>query len=295
MEKILFIVNPIAGGKDKKAILKTVTGSLDSSRYSYEIRYTEYAGHACEIARDCDADIVVAIGGDGTQNEVARSLIGTEKKMGIIPCGSGDGLALHLGISRDPEKAAQVLNEGKLAVIDHGTVNGRPFFCTTGVGIDALVSWRFAQAHSRGLRTYVSESAKAWFSFKADTYRIIIDGVEKWNAPATLVTIGNANQWGNQAKITPLASVCDGLLDITIVEDFHTWAFPGLLLRLMSGTAEKSCHTTCLKGRNVRLIRKNDGPIHFDGDPYNEGKDIEVCIVPQTLKVIVPAGSAESI
>lgn len=291
MEKILFIVNPIAGGKDKKAILEKVTGSLDATRFTYEIRYTEYAGHACEIARETDADIVVAIGGDGTQNEVARSLVGTGRKMGIIPCGSGDGLALHLGISRDPVKAAKVICEGEAVVIDHGTVNGRPFFCTTGVGIDAIVSWKFAQAHSRGLKTYVTESIKTWFGFKPDSYRIVVDGVEKWNGPATLVTVGNANQWGNYAKITPLASVTDGLLSITVVEPFHTWAFPGLLIRLMTGTAQESCHTSCFDGRNVRLTRQNVGPIHFDGDPYEEGKEIDINIVPKALKVIVPKQS----
>lgn len=289
MEKILFIVNPIAGGKDKKVLLEKVTGRIDSSRFTYEIRYTEYAGHACEIARTTDADIVVAIGGDGTQNEVARSLAGSGKTMGIIPCGSGDGLALHLGISRDPEKAAEILNEGTTAVIDHGTVNGRPFFCTTGVGIDAAVSWRFAQAHTRGLKTYVKESILTWFGFKPENYIITVDGVEEWNGPATLVTIGNANQWGNNAKITSLASVTDGQLDITVVEPFHTWSFPGLLLRLMSGTAHKSCHTTCLKGKETRIVREASGPIHFDGDPYEEGKEIDIRIVPQELKVIIPA------
>lgn len=290
MEKILFIVNPIAGGRDKKAILEKVTGSLDHDRFSQETRYTEYAGHACEIARETDADIVVAIGGDGTQNEVARSLAGSGKKMGIIPCGSGDGLALHLGISRNPEKAARVIARGRTALIDHGTVNGRPFFCTTGVGIDASVSWRFAQAHTRGLKTYVKESILTWFGFRPDNYIISVDGVEKWNGPAAIVTVGNANQWGNNARITSLASVTDGQLDITVVEPFHTWAFPGLLFRLMSGTAHRSCHTTCLKGKEIRIVRGCTGPIHFDGDPYEEGKEIEIKVIPQGLRVIIPEG-----
>lgn len=290
MEKILFIVNPIAGGKDKKAILDKVTGSLDNDRFSHEIRYTEYAGHACSIAKETDADIVVAIGGDGTQNEVARGLVGSDKRMGIIPCGSGDGLALHLGISRNPEKAARVINEGKVVTIDHGTVNGRPFFCTTGMGIDALVSWKFANAGSRGLKTYIRESVKTWFGFSPDNYRITVDGKQRWDGPATLVTVGNANQWGNNARITPLASIDDGLLSVTIVAPFHTWAFPGLLIRLMNGTAHKSCYTTCINGKEIRIERDHQGPVHFDGDPYSEGKSIEIKIVPQALKVIVPAG-----
>ena len=304
MEKVVFIVNPIAGGKDKEALLSKVRAALDPDRFSCTVRYTEYAGHACEIARDCDADIVVAIGGDGTQNEVARGLIaanehiqrgcaaaeGRRKKMGIIPCGSGDGLALHLGISRNPAKAARTICEGECVSIDYGLVNGHPFLCTSGVGIDAEVSWKFANAHSRGLHTYILESIKTWFGFKPDTYSIVVDGEEKWKGAATLVTVGNANQWGNYAKITPQASLRDGILDVTIVERFHTWAFPGLLLRLMTGTAYKSRHAICLKGHKIHISRTLPGPLHYDGDPYGEGCGIDFDIVPQALDVIVPKG-----
>lgn len=344
-------MNPIAGGKKKEAILSKVTSALDSARFSYSVIYTEYAGHACEIARDCDADIVVAIGGDGTQNEVARGLIasnarlhsagvssagvsstagastggasaggaltggaligsaegtagastggaeassaeatGRRKKMGIIPCGSGDGLALHLGISRNPAKAARTLCEGECVSIDYGRVNGHPFLCTSGVGIDAEVSWKFANAHSRGLHTYVLESIRTWFGFKPDNYRITVDGEEKWNGPATLVTVGNANQWGNYAKITPLASLKDGILDVTIVEKFHTLAFPGLLFRLMTGTAYKSRHAICLKGHKIHISRTLPGPLHYDGDPYSEGCEIDFDIVHKAIDVIVPKG-----
>ena len=292
MKKILFIVNPIAGGKDKKEILGKVLSVLDKNLFSPEIRYTEYAGHACEMARETDADVVVAIGGDGTQNEVARSLVGTGRTMGIIPCGSGDGLALHLGISRKTGKAAEVLNEGEAVFIDNGIVNGHPFFCTTGVGIDAIVSWRFAKAGSRGLKTYIVESVKTWFGFKAENYRITVDGEEKWNGKATLVTIGNANQWGNNARITPLASATDGLLDITIVDEFHTWAFPGLLARLMGGTADRSRHTVCLRGKSIVIEREKEGPLHFDGDPYEMGKRIDISVAEHSLKVLVPKGRA---
>lgn len=288
MKKILFIVNPIAGGKPKEAVLQKVTSALDQDKYVFDVKYTEYAGHACELARSSDADIVVAIGGDGTQNEVARSIAGTEKVLGIIPCGSGDGLALHLGISRDPEKAAGVLNCGSVASMDYGTVCGHPFFCTTGVGIDAMVSDSFAKSHSRGLKTYVLESARTWFGFKPEHYRIYVDGELKWDAPASIVTVGNANQWGNNARITPLASVCDGLLDLTIVDEFNTLAFPALIVRLFNGSAHKSRHSSCLKGRRIVIERDSEGPAHYDGDPYTLGKRIEIETVAGSLKVMVP-------
>ncbi|MCR5004099.1 MAG: diacylglycerol kinase family lipid kinase [Bacteroidales bacterium] len=285
---LLLIVNPISGGKDKTELVKIVKESVDSSLYEISTVYTEYAGHASELAVGTDADVVVAIGGDGTQNEVARSLVGTDKVMGIIPCGSGDGLALHLGISRKPAEAAALLNKGEVATMDYGLFEGHPFFCTAGMGIDALVSWKFAEAGSRGLRTYVSESAKAWFGFKPDAYRVCVDGEMVYDGPATLVTVGNANQWGNNARITAKASVTDGELDVCVVEPFRTWAFPGLLWHLMGGTSFKSRYVKYFRGKQIRIERSAEGPVHFDGDPYQMGREIGINVVPAALKVIVP-------
>ena len=137
MKRITFIVNPVSGGKDKKKVLAAIDRYLDRSACSYEVRETGKAGDATAWARSCEADIVVAVGGDGTVSEVATGLLGTGKALGIIPCGSGDGLALHLGISRNPAKAVRALNAGRIARIDAARLDGRPFFCTAGVGLDA--------------------------------------------------------------------------------------------------------------------------------------------------------------
>ena len=140
MKKILFIVNPVSGGKDKEGILRIVGEEIGRKRFEYETVLTACPGHATSIASECDADIVVAVGGDGTVSEVAKGIAGTSKTLGIIPCGSGDGLALHLGISRNPRKAARQLCEARFVPMDYGLVCGHPFFCTTGVGFDAVVS-----------------------------------------------------------------------------------------------------------------------------------------------------------
>lgn len=288
MKRIRLIVNPLAGGKDKGKILQAIQEVMEGRDVEVETVFTEYAGHAVQLAKEAEADIVVAVGGDGTQNEVARGLLGTGKVMGIMPCGSGDGIALHLGVSRNPRKAALNLMEGVPQTIDYGVVNGRPFFCTTGVGLDAIVSWKFAQAGTRGLKTYVLESAKTWFGFKPECYTVTVDGKVQFDGPATLITVGNAGQWGNNAWIAPLASVCDGQLDVTIVKPFHTWSFPSLLVRMVNKTAHKSRHALTLKGRHITIRREHEGPLHFDGDPRTEGREIEITMVPSALRVLVP-------
>lgn len=287
MKKILFIVNPLSGGKDKKTIIQTINASVDGSRFAHSVVCTEYAGHATELARQADADIVVAVGGDGTVSEVAQGLIGTEKALGILPCGSGDGLALHLGISRNPRKALATLQDGVCQTMDCGEVDGRPFFCTTGVGLDAQVAWEFATAGKRGLWTYISLAWKIWQHFKPETYTLEIDG-QTYRFPAVFVTVGNANQWGNQARITSLASVQDGLLEVTVVLPFHTWEIPVLATKLLDGRAHTSRRTRMFRGRQVVIHREKEGPAHYDGDPCRKGTEIHVNIVPSALHVMVP-------
>ncbi len=289
MKKILFIANPLSGGKDKKTILKDIDAAIDRQRFAPSFVYTERPGHATSLARDAEADIVVAVGGDGTVSEVAQGLVGTDKVLGIIPCGSGDGLAFHLGLSRNPLKALRTIQDGASETMDYGRVDGRPFFCTSGVGLDAEVAWEFASAGKRGLWTYISLAWKIWQHFKPETYKIDVDG-RTLSVPAVFVTVGNANQWGNQARITSLASVQDGLLDVTVVAPFHTWEIPVLATKLLDGRAHTSRRVTLLRGKRVTVVREKEGPAHYDGDPCLKGKEIHYEIVPAALHVRVPAG-----
>lgn len=289
MKKILFIANPLSGGKDKKTILKDIDAAIDRQRFAPSFVYTERPGHATSLARNDEADIVVAVGGDGTVSEVAQGLVGTDKVLGIIPCGSGDGLAFHLGLSRNPLKALRTIQDGTSETMDYGMVDGRPFFCTSGVGLDAEVAWEFASAGKRGLWTYISLAWKIWQHFKPETYKIDVDG-RTLSVPAVFVTVGNANQWGNQARITSLASVQDGLLDVTVVAPFHTWEIPVLATKLLDGRAHTSRRVTLLRGKRVTVVREKEGPAHYDGDPCLKGKEIHYEIVPAALHVRVPAG-----
>lgn len=288
MRRVSFIVNPISGGKDKSGILAAIGKYMDLSRCRYDVRQTFRAGEAEELARSSRADIVVAVGGDGTVSEVARGLIGTGKAMGIIPCGSGDGLALHLGISREPAKAVKIINDACIQAIDVAHVDGVPFLVTAGVGLDAQVSWNFASSKKRGLATYIQTALESWIREKPCEYTVEC-GDAVWNGKAVFVTVGNANQWGNEAKITPGASLTDGLLDVTIVSPFDALEIPDLATRLMTiGLADDRRKVHTFRGTSVHIHRASPGPAHKDGDPFQAGSDLYMDVQAAALNVVVP-------
>ena len=280
--KVLCIVNPISGkGGRKRRIVKMLQA------HGYDVCYTGYAGHAEEIARATDADVVVAVGGDGTVNEVARALIGSDKVLGIIPCGSGDGLALHLGISRNPRRAVKVLEKGSVEPLDCATVDGKPFFSVCGVGLDAIVSERFAKSGRRGLATYIEEAVKTWKGFEPAGYRLVLDGKDL-DCKAVLITVGNSNQWGNGARVTPLAKTNDGELDVTVVDMFRTVEIPSLALMLMTGVFDRNRRVHCYQAKEIEIIRPDAGPAHCDGDYIAAGRRVSVSLLPHRIKVLVP-------
>lgn len=290
-KRIVFVVNPISGTEGKEQILKWIDERLDKNQYIQEVIYTEYAGHAIEIAAqkaDEGAWAVVAIGGDGTINEVARSLIHTDTALGIIPCGSGNGLARHLQIPMDAKKAIDVLMNGTLETIDYGLINDIPFFCTCGVGFDAFVSLKFAQAGRRGVLTYLEQTLKESLSYEPETYEVEIDG-STMRYKAFLIACGNASQYGNNAYIAPQATLNDGLLDVTILEPFTMLDVPSLSYQLFNKTIDQNSRIKTFRCPSVRIHRVQEGVAHFDGDPIMMGRDIEVKIVQQGLKVIAPA------
>lgn len=287
-KKIIFVVNPISGTQGKKAILKLIDERIDRSIYDYSIVRTEYAGHASIIAKEAakdGIDIVVAIGGDGTINEIGRSLVHTNTALGIIPCGSGNGLARHLRIPMDPKAAIEIINQGDKCCIDYGKINNIPFFCTCGVGFDAFVSLKFADSGKRGLLTYLENTLHESLVYQPETYEIENEeGTMKYKA--FLIACGNASQYGNNAYITPQASLTDGLMDITIMEPFTVLDVPSLSFQLFNKTIDQNSRIKTMRAKKIKIHRTKEGVLHFDGDPLMAGKELEVEIIPKGLHVI---------
>jgi YegS/Rv2252/BmrU family lipid kinase len=277
---MLFIINPISGKGKKAKLIKTLQAR------GCKVAFTEYAGHAEILAREATDDIVVAVGGDGTVNEVARGLVGSEKALGIIPCGSGDGLARHLGIPHNVDKALAILEKGDCRKMDAAEVNGRLFFSVCGVGFDAVVSEKFAKCGKRGLANYVKLGLKTWVNYAPEHYTVEVDGVTV-QTDAVFITVGNSNQWGNGAKITPLADCFDGLLDVSVVDKFGFLELPVQACRLMAGTVHKSRRVECYKGKKIRIIRNAEGPAHADGDWFVTSNVLDISVIPAALKVVV--------
>lgn len=276
---MIFIINPISGKGKKLKIAERLCSK------GYKVVFTEYAGHAEKLAREATERVVVAVGGDGTINEVARALVGTDKRLGIIPCGSGDGLARHLGISHDIDEAIKTVEEGHSKRIDAGEVNGRLFFSVCGVGFDAVVSEKFAESGRRGLANYIQQGLKTWADYAPEKYSVEIDG-KTIQIEALFITIGNSDQWGNGAKISPLAECSDGVLDVTIVDKFGPLELPLMAYRLMDGTLHKSHSVHCYKGKHIRITREAEGPAHADGDWFITSNVLEIKILPSVLEVI---------
>lgn len=290
--RILFIINPISGTQDKQAVEQAIVRHIDTMRYRYELVYTEYAGHAAELAAQAAAEgveIVVAVGGDGTINEVARALVHTQTALGIVPCGSGNGLARHLCIPLDPDAAVAIINRGVVHCLDYGLINGHPFFCTCGVGFDAFLSMKFAEAGKRGLATYIEKTLTDGISYKPESYRLTLDNDEGKDVQydAFLIACANASQYGNNAYIAPHASMKDGLLDVVILEPFNVLESAAVAMQLFSKTLPQNSHVKTLRTRRLRIERQQAGPAHCDGDPFDMEAVIEVELVAGAFQVVV--------
>lgn len=287
--RVRFIVNPISGTRGKDSIVKLIPEYLTTDRFEYDMVFTERSGHAALLATEAveeGFDIVVAVGGDGTVNEVARSLVHTPAALAIIPCGSGNGLARHLFIPINPIGALKILAECTIETLDYGKINGQPFFCTCGIGFDAFISQKFAEAGKRGLLTYVDNTLKEGLTYKPETYHISIDGQEQ-TYEAFLIACANASQYGNNVFIAPAASMNDGLMDVTILEPFNLLEAPQVVMQLLNKTIDKNSHTRTFQCKRVHIHRDEPGVVHYDGDPMQCGTDIDVELVSKGINVVV--------
>ena len=289
-KRILAIINPVSGTSNKDKIPRLIDTVVDHDQNDVSIIATEYAGHAREIATDAvkdGFDVVVAIGGDGTVNEVGSSLCGTPTAMAIVPCGSGNGLARHLRISMNASRALQVLNNGMVGEFDFCTVNDKPFFCTCGMGFDAKVSDKFANEGTRGFITYIKTTLAEFIKYKPQRYIIDIDG-ERLEEKAFVIACCNAAQYGNNAYIAPRASMQDGLIDVTVMHPFNIVQSPLIGARLFLRQLGHDHHVSIYRGKHVVIERDHDDVMHIDGDPMMMPARLEIKNRQRGIRILVP-------
>ena len=289
--KALFIINPIAGGKKKDGVPELIDQHLDKNAFDYHIIYTDGVSHAQQIATEAAGkfDIVAAVGGDGTVNEISSAIVGSTTALGIVPFGSGNGLARFLGIPMDTAASIKTLGGYKVETIDSGLMNSQPFFNMAGMGFDAHIAEVFSHGKKRGFFTYIKSTMQEIMSYRPEKYWLEIDG-KKYERDAFIISIANSSQWGNDVHIAPGASVQDGLLDICVISKFPVWRLPEIGARLMLKTIEASTYIEIIKGKDIHITRSGPGPIHLDGEPQVMQAGLHINIVPKSLKVIVGAG-----
>ncbi|WP_184544354.1 diacylglycerol/lipid kinase family protein [Mucilaginibacter sp. FT3.2] len=289
--KALFIINPISGGKKKDGVPELIDQNLNKDVFDYSIIFTDGVSHAQQIAAEAAGkfDEVVAVGGDGTVNEIASAIVGSDTALGVVPFGSGNGLARFLGIPMDTAKSIATLSAYRVQTIDSGQLNGLPFFNMAGMGFDAHIAEVFSHGKKRGFLTYIKSTMQEILNYKPQKYQIEVDG-KLYEREAFIISIANSSQWGNDVHISPNASVQDGLLDVCIISEFPAWRFPEIGVRLMRKTIEASRYIEIIRGKNINITRQSPGPVHLDGEPHVMGADIRINIVPGSLKVIVGEG-----
>ena len=290
-KKIIFIINPISGHHNKNNFPNLVDKYIDKDQYEYDIVFTEYAGHATELtmkAIDDGFEYIAAVGGDGTVNEIAKCLIGKEQVLIIIPLGSGNGLARHLKLPLKPKHLiTNIINNGSVQKIDTATMNDIPFISVAGIGFDALIAEYFAKDKNRGFLTYAKLVTEEYPRFKPKKYTLIIDDEKTIECEPFFVTFANSNQFGYNAKISPNASVQDGVLDVCIFKKPNILEIPILATYFLTKKIDKSHFIDIYKAKKIKIIRESDDVANIDGEPIYMSKNTIVKINPLSINILL--------
>ncbi|MDR3048218.1 MAG: diacylglycerol kinase family lipid kinase [Bacteroidales bacterium] len=290
--KTIFILNPISGSgkKRRKNIEKTIRQYIQNDVIEGEIWYSQYAGHATELAKIAikeNVKSVVVAGGDGSINEVAKVLVHTDTALGIIPAGSGNGLAHHLQLPFDINKALEVILLGHIKKADVLNVDGHYVFSVAGLGFDAQVAQHYKSSTRRGLLTYIRSSVFEYFKYDYEKITLQFDQQEI-TANVFFCLFSNANQFGYNFGIMPQAELFDNQLDIAIVPPISFFEVLKALPKVWNGKIEKISYIQYFKTNILKIIREKEGIINCDGDPYPTGKEFCVYVIPNALNIILP-------
>ncbi len=296
--KIVYLINPISGTKGKSVIKDTIIRASEAAKIPFEIIYTNAAGNygflKNRIINEKITDIVIC-GGDGSVNAVSSELAGMDVNTGIIPMGSGNGLALCAGIPVSAEKALDVIVKGNASYVDGFYLNGLFSCMLCGLGFDARVAHEFAQQPERGLATYIRISLRNFFNGKTYPFVLSVNG-QTFSAEAYFISIANSNQFGNNFTIAPKASLSDGLLDIVVVKKTSKLLLPFYLFGQLKGWYKRQDTTKAIQNKNILYFQTpgltiaNPGraPLHIDGEPVNTHELLEIKISRKAIRLLQP-------
>lgn len=295
-KKLLAVINPISGTANKQYIPETITEVMDESKWDVMIRFTQCPGHATDLAKQAIKQGyygVLAIGGDGTINEVAAALRDSDTALGIIPNGSGNGLARHLNIPIDVKRALEEINNDRIEQFDYCMANQHPFFCTCGVGFDAHVSAKFAESKKRGPMSYLKNTLVEYLRYRSEEYSIETSD-QVLTERAFVIACGNASQYGNNAFITPNASMQDGLIDVTLIQPFTPLDTAVLGILLFTKHIDQDTNIQSFRTPSLTIHRPKAGVMHIDGEPMMMEADIEVKCIHNGIKIFLPKDGGEN-
>jgi len=287
---LVFVVNPKSGVERQKAVQQAIGQYLDQEQFTYEIQFTQYAKHGTELAREAakaGAYGVVAVGGDGSANDIAAGLLGTDTVLAIFPKGSGNGMARTMEIPLKDREAIETINRNKVVKMDVGFVNDQLFISNAGVGFDALIAKKFAKSVRRGLAVYSWLVTKYLWLYNEWDWRIIVDGKEI-KTRAFLINIANGRQFGYNFQIAPDADWQDGLLDVIVIKKFPKILGSSLVIRAMNGTLTKSPFVEHYRGKEITIVHPDLKLMQTDGDAHPCSNRLEFKIQAAAQKVIVP-------
>lgn len=288
--KVKFIINPFSGTRPYQEVERLIEETIDRQLFESDHVFTLFAGHAIQLAAEAAAagyDIVVAVGGDGSVNEVATGLMGTQTALGILPAGSGNGFAMHLGWGRDLKKAVQLLGAAVPIPVDMCTFNGRPFVNLAGTGFDAEVAAQLHGQKKRGFRLYFTISVKTYLRYQCGRYRIRLDGREL-DREAFSITVANAPMYGYNFNVAPRAKYNDGLLEVVIIRKAPWWQYLRNMHRFLNQTLQDSSIVESFQAHQVEIIPYESAYAHLDGEGMVAPDRMLFGILPGVLQVMVP-------
>jgi len=291
-KKILFIINPNSGIGKYKRVERIADEIIDKQNFETTFLYTEYSGHA-KILSKINAnysDIIVAVGGDGSVNEVSAGIINSKTVLGIIPSGSGNGFARFLKIPRNIHKALAIINQYNVIKVDSIRINDRQYVNIAGIGFDAEIAHKFAKTKRRGFIPYAKLILNDVISYIPEEFTLIIDG-KKIVREVFFCVFANSSQWGYGAEISPSAKIDDGLLNVCLLEKFPIVETPILTGKLFDKTIYNSKYCDNYTAKNVKILSsKSKIYAHIDGEPVIFGNEINISIDPLSINILVPKG-----